>query len=165
MKSVKIIPAPPLKAITATRPGLPFKSRGCHLEGPAEVPQFGEVLHFIDAGLGQASMNDRMIACQACRMAHCRFCTLAGPAAFKHDDRFGAAAADIYKSPSIHNGFKIAPDDRRLGVVNEPGQEIALVDIEFVADGAGLADAHDPVAHDVNEKTRREHAALNYPGN
>jgi hypothetical protein len=89
---------------------------------------------------------------------------LVRPSPLEDDDGFGALPAQVDEPPSLHDGFEVAADDLRVRVVDQPGQDVALVDVQLVADGADLAHPHDAVAHDIHEKPRGEHAALDDEG-
>ena len=133
-------------------------------EGAAEVHHLVEIPRLHGPGLLEGAGNDGGVSRQACRVAHGRLGPRAASPPREDHNGFAGLPHDIEEQAPLDDGFQIEPHHGRVLVFQEPGQEVAFVHVDLVAHGTDLADAHDPMGHDIDEESRREHAALHDQG-
>src|SRR5208283_2199196 len=93
-------------------------------------------------------------------MAHCSLGPLPALAALQHHEGLGAAPAYFRKASGLRDRFKVHPHCSRVRILKKRRKDIALVHVYLVSYAAYLADAHDAMAHDINQEAGREHTAL-----
>ena len=131
---------------------------------PAHVEHLVEVVRFDDTDLRQRAADQGAVAGEAGGMTERRLRPGGGGASLEHDDGLAGRTAQVHEPPAVGNRLEIHSDGRRVGIGDQVFEEVALVDVDLVADGARLAHPHGGVAHDVDEEPGGQEAALHDEG-